>query len=143
MGGVKRAMEEVAGQRLPFRLLLVDSITAVNAADAGAVVVSASHGGVSSAGFAMAQPLRAVMFNDAGVGKDDAGIAALALMQSQGVAAATISHLSGRIGDVEDMWAHGVISHVNLLARAVGWRAGQSAQLAISRFAQSLMESPD
>ena len=59
-------------------ILIMDSITKVAPADHGAVVVSASHGGASSGEFALEVPLKLVFFNDAGVGKDQAGIAALA-----------------------------------------------------------------
>ena len=57
-------------------VLLVDSITQLEPGDAGAVAVSGSHGGVSSAQYALAVPLRLAVFNDAGIGKDEAGVAA-------------------------------------------------------------------
>ncbi len=101
-------------------MVVVDSITAVTAADAGSVVVSASHGGVSSAHFSLRQRLRLVVFNDAGGGKDGAGIAALNLLQSAGVAALTVSHESARIGDGMDTWESGIISHANSLANVLG-----------------------
>ncbi|WP_374664374.1 hypothetical protein [Ramlibacter sp.] len=115
------------------RVLIIDSITKVDPRDEGAIVVSASHGGVSSGEFALAVPLRAVFFNDAGVGKDDAGIAALAMLQARGVAAGTVSHTSARIGDAQDMWDHGVISHVNEAARAMGLAPGQRLQAVLQR----------
>ena len=49
------------------RVLVMDSITLVTADDAGAIVVSGSHGGRSSAHFALEVPLTLVVFNDAGV----------------------------------------------------------------------------
>lgn len=101
-------------------VLLVDSITEIGPADAGRVVVCGSHGGTSSAGYALAVPLALVVFNDAGVGKDDAGIAALALLQQAGRAAAAVAHTSARIGDAADTLAHGVVSHANDAARALG-----------------------
>jgi len=101
-------------------LLLVDSITEIGPADAGRVVLSGSHGGISSGRYALAVPLKLVVFNDAGVGKDDAGIAALALLQAHGRAAATVAHHSARIGDAADTRAHGVVSHANDAARALG-----------------------
>ena len=106
------------------RILLVDTITKVSAEDENAWVVSASHGGTSSAQFALVVPLRGVFFNDAGVGKDDAGIAALSILQSHGVPGGTVSHLSARIGDSQDMWDHGVVSHVNPAARALDIHPG-------------------
>ena len=63
-------------------VVLMDSITQVDASDAGAFVVSGSHGGTSSGEFALAVPLGLTVFNDAGIGKDEAGIAALAMAQA-------------------------------------------------------------
>jgi len=116
---------------MPLRL--VDSITELGPADAGAWVVSGSHGGVSAARYALAWPLALVVFNDAGGGKDQAGIAALALLQAQGRPAATVSHDSARIGDARDSWAHGRISHVNAAAAALGLAPGQPLQAAVRR----------
>ncbi|HEU5293893.1 MAG TPA: hypothetical protein VFU71_03795 [Burkholderiaceae bacterium] len=117
------------------RVIAVDSITQLDAGDAGAIVVTGSHGGRSSAQFALQRPLRAVFFNDAGIGKDDAGIAALAMLQARGIAAATVSHTSARIGDALDAWQHGVVSHVNGAALALGVHVGQ----AVCQAAESLL----
>lgn len=124
--------KEVASGKLG-KVIVMDSITKVTPADEGAVVVSASHGGSSSGEFALEVPLKAVFFNDAGVGKDDAGIAALAMLQARQVAGGTVSHLSARIGDSQDMWDHGVISHVNEAARALGLAENQKLSDALSR----------
>ena len=106
------------------RVVLMDSITKVTPEDAGAMVVCASHGGTSSGEFALEVPLKVVIFNDAGGGKDDAGIAALEMLQAKGVAAATVAHTSGRIGDSMDMWENGTLSHVNAVARELGLSDG-------------------
>ena len=115
------------------RVLIMDSITKVAPEDVGCMVVSASHGGASSGEFALEVPLRVAFFNDAGVGKDDAGIAALDMLQARGVAGGTVSHLSARIGDSQDMWDHGVVSHVNAAARALGIAPGQSLSETLTR----------
>jgi hypothetical protein len=112
------------------RVVLVDSITQLAPDDEGAIVVSGSHGGRSSAEFALQWPLHLVFFNDAGVGKDGAGIAALALLQARGTAAAAVAHTSARIGDALDAWHNGVISHVNDAAQVLRMRAGQSVRQA-------------
>lgn len=114
--------EVVRGRPGPVRLM--DSITQVTDDDAGCVAVSGSHGGVSSGRYALAVPLALACFNDAGVGKDAAGIEALRMLQAQGRAALAVSHLSARIGDAQDAWANGVISHVNAAAAALGLAAG-------------------
>lgn len=108
------------------RIILMDSITKVSAEDKGSFVVAASHGGTSSGEFALEVPLGLVVFNDAGIGKDQAGIASLAALDARGVACATVSHNSARIGDARDMWEHGVISRVNRAADAMGLRQGQA-----------------
>jgi hypothetical protein len=94
--------------------------------------VCASHGGTSSGEFALEVPLKAVIFNDAGVGKDDAGIAALEMLQKRGVAAATVAHTTGRIGDSLDMWENGVLSHVNAAAREAGLSDGAKVRQVLS-----------
>lgn len=65
------------------RVIIMDSITKVTPEDAGAIVVCASHGGASSGEFALEVPLAAVFFNDTGVGKENAGIAALDMLQAR------------------------------------------------------------
>lgn len=117
-------------------MLLVGSITQVCPEDEGAWVVSASHGGISSGEFALEVPLRGAFFNDAGVGKDEAGIAALAMLQARGVAAATVSHLSARIGDCRDTWEHGVVSHANARALECGLLPGQPLRECLLRLLQ-------
>ncbi len=114
------------------QILLVDSITQLDAGDAGAIVVTGSHGGASSASYALAHVMALVVFNDAGVGKDQAGIAALQLMQQQGRAAAALAHTSARIGDSLDGWINGVLSHVNPLAAGFGLAPGMSLRWALS-----------
>lgn len=116
-------------------MLLLDSITLVEPGDAGDIVVSASHGGRSSGEFALRVPLGAVFFNDAGVGKDGAGIAALAMLEERGVPAATYSHETARIGDSPDAWETGVVSHVNGPGRAAGVRPGEPVRDAVESLA--------
>jgi len=114
------------------RVILVDSITQVTGDDTGAIVVAASHGGASSAECALAVPLAAVIFNDAGIGKYSAGIAALQMLQARGVPAAAVAHTSARIGDARDMWEHGVLSHVNAAAARRGYAPGQRVTEALA-----------
>ena len=104
---------------------VIDSITELQPADAGCIALSGSHGGVSSARYALAvRPLLSV-FNDAGVGKDEAGIAGLAMLQSAGLAACAVSHTSARIGQAHSTLNEGVVSHTNAAAQALGIRPGE------------------
>jgi hypothetical protein len=106
----------------PVRVL--DSITEAVGTAAGCVVVSGSHGGLSAGRFATQAQTFLAVFNDAGVGKDGAGVAALGLMAQAGMAACTVAHSSARIGEAASTWADGVISHVNPLAYELGARPG-------------------
>jgi hypothetical protein len=101
-------------------LRAVDSITELGPADAGCIAVSGSHGGLSSARFAAAARPLLTVFNDAGIGRDAAGIAGLALLQAQGLAACTVGHASARIGDARSTLNDGIISHTNECAAALG-----------------------
>ncbi|MEK9968515.1 MAG: hypothetical protein VW600_05235 [Ferrovibrio sp.] len=114
------------------RVLLLDSIAEILPLDAGWLVVSGSHGGISAAQFAMPVPLRGCFLNDAGLGKDDAGIAGLALLAYP---AAVYSHASARIGDAADGWANGILTHMNAAGRSAGWREGMSVQEAATLIA--------
>jgi hypothetical protein len=112
-------------------LRVVDSITELGPGDAGCIAVSGSHGGISSARFALATRPLLVVFNDAGIGRDDAGIAALAFLQGHGIAAATVAHTSACIGQARSTLEHGVVNHLNALAGALGLAAGQACALAV------------
>jgi hypothetical protein len=114
-------------------VVLMDSISSVADDDAHEVVVSGSHGGRSSAQFALQQPLEVCFLNDAGVGKDDAGIAALSMLDDVGRACATYDSNTARIGDAADALECGVVSRVNRTAAARGFKVGERVIDAIRR----------
>jgi hypothetical protein len=103
---------------------LVDSVTEAVGSAAGCVVISGSHGGISAGRFAIEAQTFLAVFNDAGVGKDGAGVAALALLAQAGMAACTVAHSSARIGDARSTLEEGLISHVNPQAASLGARPG-------------------
>jgi hypothetical protein len=113
---------------LPNAIVLADTATKLGPDARGAVIVTGSHGGRYAAYLTLRAHPRAVIHNDAGVGKDEAGIAVIAMAEALGVAAATASHASCRIGDAVDMMARGVISHANALARALGVAPGMACR---------------
>lgn len=123
--------KEVVATHGEISIIILDSITKASAEDAGAVVISASHGGASSGEFALAHPLGLVIFNDAGDGKDHAGTAALDMLDRHDRPAATVAHTSARIGDSGDHWSAGVISHCNATAAAQGVTSGASVREAV------------
>ncbi len=116
--------------------LIVDSVTRLDAASRGRVVIAGSHGGVYSAYLAARAGVRGVLLNDAGIGRDEAGIAGLRYLGDLGVPAAAISHRSARIGDGQDCAVRGILSHVNALAAAMGCCPGQPAREAAALLAR-------
>ena len=107
---------------------LADSITKLGPQFRGTVLVAGSHGGSYCGYLAALAGLRGVIFNDAGVGLDNAGIGALDYLQRLGMAAATVAHTSARIGDGPDMLARGKISHCNTTAKTLGCAVDQTCQ---------------
>ena len=110
--------------QLPSHIVLAPTATKIAQAARGRVLLCGSHGGAYAGYLAARAGVRAVVLNDAGVGLDQAGIGALPHCQALGVAAATVSHSSARIGDAEDMLAHGIISYRNAVAAQAGVSPG-------------------
>jgi hypothetical protein len=74
--------------------------------DAGLVVASGSHGGVTAAGMTCSFRPRFAFFNDAGFGVDHAAAACLPILDSEGIAAATVAADSACIGDGQFSGTH-------------------------------------
>jgi len=117
---------------MPMSLRVVDSITELRPVDAGCIAVSGSHGGMSSARYALAARPVLSVFNDAGVGRDNAGIAALGFLQMHGLAACAVAHHSARIGEAASTLDEGVVSHANAAAAALGVQPGQPLHVAVA-----------
>ena len=118
-------------------ILTADSITRVGTEAARAVVVNGSHGGIYAAYLAGKLGVAAAIFNDAGVGRDHAGIAGLDYLDGFGVPAAAIGYDTARIGDGADMMARGLVTYVNASARALGCRVGMACRDAAALLQQA------
>lgn len=114
----------------------VDSIALVQPEDRRKIIVSGSHGallgGVADDGI-LAPDVFAAFFNDAGGGKEDAGFARLPVLDTRGIAGATVSAFSARIGDGRSTYETGVLSRINETARRLELREGMSAREAVAR----------
>lgn len=118
-----------------LRIVCVDSISLVSDDDAGQIVMSGSHGGVVSGqrGLAIRVAAACAFYNDAGIGKDDAGVSRLPVLDERGIAAATVAAASARIGDGRSTWADGIVSRVNGCAASLGMQPGVPAREAAER----------
>lgn len=114
-------------------IVVADSVTALPSSARGAVLVTGSHGGLVAAHYAIAAGVRAAIFNDAGRGLDDAGIAGVVALDGAGMAAAAVAHTSARIAVASDTLERGVIGFANALAATLGVAPGTSCRDAVER----------
>lgn len=114
-------------------LKLFNSITDATVEDEGVIGISGSHGGIYPAGVASAVGLRAVIFNDAGIGFENAGVGGVLALEQTGMAAVALDCHSCLIGSAKDAHENGVVSVVNATAAALGVTAGMSARLAAEK----------
>lgn len=116
---------------------ILDTITSVDETNRDEVVVAGSHGGAYPGQLALEAGVRGVILNDAGVGMEEAGVASLGILAKQGVPAATVDYRSARIGDGNDMYRRGSISHVNDVAATLDCEPGQSTRDCVAAMASA------
>lgn len=66
--------------------------------------------------------------SDGGIGKNRSGVSALEVVDSDGIAGASVDAMTARMGDGQSTYFDGVISAVNQTASAKGVRVGQAAR---------------
>src|SRR6187399_791014 len=109
-------------------ILVFDSATQLDASAEGRVVVCGSHGALYAAWLAATAGVRAVILNDAGIGRHSAGVAGVAWLAGLGIPACAIDHRSARIGDGADTLASGVVTMANDLAAQQGCLPGHTCR---------------
>ena len=127
---------EIAGSLR--RIVIVDSAALVEPADAGQIVVTASHGGLIG-GYppaALKVDAFAAVFNDAGMGAENCGITRLPALQARGIAGLTVAAMSARIGEARSTFHDGVVSAVNAVAASLGARVGDRLEPLLLRWAR-------
>ena len=108
-----------------------DSISLLIPEDAGLFAVTASHGallGGKEIDGAVDMALSGVTFSDAGIGKDEAGVARLAVLDKRNIPAATVDAMTARIADARSNWETGILSRVNNAAATLGATPGMTVQ---------------
>ena len=125
---------------LPEGIVLLDSLGDLNADNASPILVCASHCGDNGA-FARKVKnchVKAVFLNNAGIGKNQAGISGLAHYEAENILACAVDHNSAEIGVARDTWESGIISHINTLAKDAGIQIGDSVQEAVSKIINNI-----
>lgn len=106
------------------RVVVMDSISQIEMANRGDVIVTGSHGGVPAVRHGLSCHPMGIVVNDAGRGKEDAGIKGLETLDEAGLPGAAASAESARIGDGMDAYENGVVSTVNKTGYETGIREG-------------------
>lgn len=112
-------------------ITVTDSITFLNEGNAGDIVVCGSHGGISAGHYAQKHHVKAVFFNDAGIGKNNAGIKSLDSLNDAGILACTVDCMSAEIFNGQDVLDNGIITVCNQLAKSRNIREGMRVKEAI------------
>ncbi|MGY0389461.1 hypothetical protein ACWZJV_21040 [Nocardioides sp. WG-D5] len=112
---------------------VMDSVAFGGPEHAGQVIVTGSHGGRSAGEYAASYGVAVMVANDAGVGKNAAGIAGLSALDALDIAGIGVSHETARIGDGADTWESGVVSYVNARAESLGARVGEPLRAVVAR----------
>jgi len=116
------------------RIIGCDSVSLVGPDDGSDIVITASHGELlkEAPSWGNRPDVLAAVFNDAGSGKPTR----LPDLDTRGIAGATVSAESARIGDAQSTYEDGVISHVNETARSFGARPGMTCQSFVALFSR-------
>lgn len=125
----KQTQTQVAG----VNVTVTDSITFLNENNGGDVVVCGSHGGLSAGHYAQKYHVKAVFFNDAGIGKNDAGVKGLQLLNDAGIIACAVSCWSAEIFNGQDSLNNGIITVCNQLATSIFIKEKMTVTEAINR----------
>jgi hypothetical protein len=127
-----------------IKVVVMDSVSLVTAADAGHIIVTASHGGLLGGRpeTAVKCPVFAAVFNDADRGLADAGISRLPALEARGIAGACVSAFSARIGDGISTYEDGYISALNDMAAHQGGLIGQSCRQFVTAMVAARAKQP-
>ena len=124
------------------KILTVASCSFIRDEHRSHVVVSGSCGGRYNDFNAAKWGVRGVIMNDAGIGKDNAGICGLDYLDQIDLAAATADAQTCHIGDGDHMLEHGIISRVNRTAAGLGCMPGRASGTVPNCCARRLCRRP-
>ena len=119
------------------RIIIVETSSDVNESNSSDIIVTGSHQGSGS--YLASCKIKGVIGNDAGKGKQDAGIEGLKLFDEHGIPAAAVSNMTARIGDGDSTYERGKISALNEVARKLGISEGMSARDAADKMFEAIV----
>ncbi len=130
MSGAEQKIIKESGKT---KLIIVDTTSDVQEGNDTDVIITGSHSGRNSSEYLAHLNIKGVIGNDAGMGKNNAGIAGLKILEEHGIPAAAVSSMSAKIGNGTSTYEQGRISAANELAQETGVVVGMSAKEAADR----------
>ncbi len=121
-----------------LRIVIANSATSITPDNKNDIVVDGSHCGANVADYVLQGGARGMIGNDAGIGLESAGIAALKILDEHGVPAAAVASISAEIGVGQSTYDEGVISTVNEVAKKMGVTAGTTAKEAADKMFEGI-----
>jgi uncharacterized protein YunC (DUF1805 family) len=123
------------------KIVVADSAAGMDERSKGDVFVDGSHCGVNVGEMTIDTGMGAMIGNDAGMGKNDGGIAALKMCDEHGIPAAAVAAMSAKIGSGMSTYEQGKISVANEAARKMGVTSGMTAKEAADKMLEALAKS--
>ncbi len=109
------------------RIVIVDTTSDVNESNNMDIIITGSHGGINASEYLGKLKVKGVISNDAGIGKNEAGIAGMKALDKYDIPAVAVSTMSAKIGNGTSTYEQGSLSATNELAKKLGISQGMSA----------------
>ena len=120
------------------RILCMDSVGYVDERnDVTDVLICGSHGAPCATQLAVWARPRGLFCHDAGIGKEEGGVAGLRLLQEYIIPGAMVDGGSAEISDGRDMYENGRLSRVNRAAERLGLNPGMQTKDAAMRLLEN------
>ena len=137
MAGITTIIKQ-SGRR---KIVVADSVTAANEKNRGDILVCGSHCGANVGQIAVAGKIGAMIGNDAGMGKNNAGVSGFSICDAHSIPVAAVASMSAMIGSGISTYEEGRVSAVNVEAARLGVSEGMSAKKAAAKFLECLAET--
>lgn len=110
------------------RIVIVDTSSDVDEGNNMDIIITGSHGGVNACEYMGNLKIKGMVSNDAGIGKNEAGIAGMKGLDKYDIPAVAVSTMSAKIGNGTSTYEQGSLSATNELAKKLGISQGMSAR---------------
>lgn len=125
MSGDKRKIVKEMGKA---RIVIVDTSSEVDQSNNMDIIITGSHGGVNACEYMANLKIKGMVSNDAGIGKNEAGIAGMKALDKYDIPAVAVATMSAKIGNGTSTYEQGRLSATNELAKKLGISEGMSAR---------------